>query len=247
MLQVVSRPSPNFNERVGAGLPDMLILHYTGMQTGEAAIARLTDPAARVSAHYTVDEDGTVHAHVEERFRAWHAGVSSWRGHTDINSRSVGIEIVNPGHEFGYRPFPAAQIAAVVELSQGILSRHRIPARNVVGHSDVAPARKEDPGELFPWALLAREGIGLLPSPSPVSTSCDALMPGQSGAAVSNLQRQLRSYGYGIEVSGVFDETTRLVVVAFQRHFRPRLLDGVADGETQGVLSALIESLDLRS
>jgi N-acetylmuramoyl-L-alanine amidase len=245
MLRVVSRPSPNFNERVGAGLPDMLILHYTGMQTGEAAIARLTDPVARVSAHYTVDEDGTVHAHVEERFRAWHAGVSSWRGHTDINSRSVGIEIVNPGHEFGYRPFPAAQIAAVVELSQGILSRHRIPARNVVGHSDVAPARKEDPGELFPWALLAREGIGLWPKPGLISE--DRLMPGQSGEAVACLQRELRAYGYGIDVSGVFDEATRLVVVAFQRHFRPRLLDGVGDGETLALLAALTEGLDVRS
>jgi N-acetylmuramoyl-L-alanine amidase len=244
MLRVVSRPSPNFNERVGEGVPDMLILHYTGMQTGEAAMARLTDPAARVSAHYTVDEDGTVHAHVDEQLRAWHAGVSSWRGHTDINSRSIGIEIVNPGHEFGYRPFPDVQIASVVELSQGILSRHRIPARNVVGHSDVAPARKEDPGELFPWALLAREGIGLWPVVRPVSG--DRLVPGMSGDLVMALQQDLACHGYGLDATGVYDEATRLVVVAFQRHFRPALLDGVADGETQSLLAGLLESLDVR-
>lgn len=243
MLRVVSRPSPNFNERVGEGVPDMLILHYTGMQTGEAAMARLTDPAARVSAHYTVEEDGTVFAHVDEQNRAWHAGVSSWRGHADINSRSIGIEIVNPGHEFGYRDFPDAQIAAVVDLSRGILSRHRIPARNVVGHSDVAPSRKEDPGELFPWALLARAGVGLWPAVRTVSG--DSLAQGHSGAAVSGLQRSLRAYGYGIEVSGVFDEATRLVVVAFQRHFRPSRLDGEADAETQALLAALIERLDV--
>lgn len=245
MLRIVSRPSPNSNERVGEGVPDMLILHYTGMQTGEAAMARLTDPAARVSAHYTVEEDGTVFAHVDERLRAWHAGVSSWRGHTDINSRSIGIEIVNPGHEFGYRPFPDVQIAAVVELSQGILSRHRIPARNVVGHSDVAPARKEDPGELFPWALLAREGIGLWPVAR--SVSGDRLVPGQSGDAVAGLQRRLQAYGYGIDVSGAFDEATRLVVVAFQRHFRPSRLDGEADAETLALLAALLERLDATS
>ena len=245
MLRIVSRPSPNFNERTGIGVPDMLILHYTGMQTGEAAMARLTDAAARVSAHYTVEEDGTVFSHVEEQKRAWHAGVSSWRGHTDINSRSIGIEIVNPGHEFGYRAFPAAQIVAVVELSRGILSRHRIPARNVVGHSDVAPARKEDPGELFPWQLLAREGIGLWPVLRPVSG--ENLLPGMSGEAVVRLQRDLQAFGYGLEETGVFDEATRLVVVAFQRHFRPSRLDGVADGETQALLEALLESLDVPS
>lgn len=243
MLRIVSRPSPNFNERVGEGVPDMLILHYTGMQTGEAAMARLTDPAARVSAHYTVEEDGTVFAHVDEQLRAWHAGVSSWRGHTDINSRSIGIEIVNPGHEFGYRAFPEAQIEAVIALSHGILSRHGIAARNVVGHSDVAPARKEDPGELFPWAHLAQQGIGLWPVPRPVTG--ETLAEGASGAAVAGLQRALHSYGYGLEVTGVFDAATRLVVVAFQRHFRPSRLDGVADGETQALLDALIERLDV--
>jgi N-acetylmuramoyl-L-alanine amidase len=245
MVRIVSRPSPNFNVRVGDGVPDILLMHYTGMQTGEAAMARLTDPAARVSAHYTVEEDGTVYAHVAEEMRAWHAGVSSWRGHTDINSRAIGIEIVNPGHEFGYRAFPGAQIEAVIALSQGILSRHRIAARNVIGHSDVAPARKEDPGELFPWARLAREGVGLWPATG--SFSGPGLLPGSSGAAVSALQRDLARFGYGVDVSGLFDEATRLVVVAFQRHFRPRLLDGVADGETRAVLAALIESLDARS
>ena len=150
MLRVVQRPSPNFNERVGVDGPDILLMHYTGMQSCEAAVQRLTDPAARVSSHYTIDEDGTVYVHVDESLRAWHAGVSHWRGETDINSRSIGIEIVNPGHEFGYRAFPHVQIDAVIELSKGILSRHRIPPRNVIAHSDIAPGRKEDPGELFP-------------------------------------------------------------------------------------------------
>ena len=147
-------PSPNHDDRGGAAI-DMLVLHYTGMKTAEAALERLCDPAAKVSAHYTIDEDGTVYAHVPEARRAWHAGVSFWAGATDINSRSIGIELVNPGHEFGYRDFPDAQIAALITLCHGILLRHPIPSARVLGHSDVAPARKEDPGELFPWERLA--------------------------------------------------------------------------------------------
>lgn len=239
MLRLVQRPSANFNDRIGEGVPDILIMHYTGMQSCEAAVQRLTDPAAKVSSHYTVDEDGTVYVHVDEAKRAWHAGVSHWRGETDINSRSIGIEIVNPGHEFGYRAFPGVQIDAVIELSQGILSRHRIPARNVIAHSDIAPGRKEDPGELFPWKRLAEEGIGVWVEVATVG-SVDRLSPGAKGEVVSRLQRDLISYGYGLEVTGMFDERTRDVVIAFQRHFRPAKFNGVADAQTRDLLRRLL-------
>ena len=238
MLRVVQRPSPNFNERVGVDGPDILLMHYTGMQSCEAAVQRLTDPAARVSSHYTIDEDGTVYVHVDESLRAWHAGVSHWRGETDINSRSIGIEIVNPGHEFGYRAFPDVQIDAVIELSKGILSRHRIPPRNVIAHSDIAPGRKEDPGELFPWKRLAGEGIGIWVDAQAVTG--ESLSPGDRGDAVCALQADLAAYGYGIDLTGDYDTRTRDVVIAFQRHFRPAQFDGVADAQTRDVLRQLL-------
>jgi N-acetylmuramoyl-L-alanine amidase len=238
MLRLVQRPSPNFNERVGVDGPDILLMHYTGMQSCEAAVQRLTDPAARVSSHYTIDEDGTVYVHVDESLRAWHAGVSHWRGATDINSRSIGIEIVNPGHEFGYRAFPGVQIDAVIELSKGILSRHGIPARNVIAHSDIAPGRKEDPGELFPWSRLAGEGIGVwVEVPAVIG---EALSPGDCGDAVRALQMDLAAYGYGIDPTGDYDGRTRDVVIAFQRHFRPAKFDGVADAQTRDLLRRLL-------
>src|SRR6201996_5388422 len=162
-MRRIERPSPNHDSRDGVPV-DMLVLHYTGMTTAQAALDRLCDPAAKVSSHYTIDEDGTVYAHVPEARRAWHAGVSAWAGATNINARSIGIELVNPGHEFGYVPFAEPQIAALIDLAQTILKRHPIPPHRVLGHSDVAPARKEDPGELFPWAQLAEFGIGLWPS-----------------------------------------------------------------------------------
>jgi len=238
MLRVVQRPSPNFNERVGVDGPDILLMHYTGMQSCEAAVQRLTDPAARVSSHYTIDEDGKVYVHVDESLRAWHAGVSHWRGETDINSRSIGIEIVNPGHEFGYRAFPDVQIDAVIELSKGILSRHRIPPRNVIAHSDIAPGRKEDPGELFPWKRLAGEGIGIWVDAQAVTG--ESLSPGDRGDAVCALQADLAAYGYGIDLTGDYDTRTRDVVIAFQRHFRPAQFDGVADAQTRDVLRQLL-------
>jgi len=158
-VDFIDTPSPNFDARA---LPvSMVVLHYTGMMDGASAIARLADPEAKVSAHYVVAEDGQVVRMVDEAHRAWHAGRSWWRGTSDINSASIGIEIVNPGHEFGYRPFPEAQIDAVIELLAGIMERHSITRGNVVGHSDVAPARKEDPGELFPWYRLARLRLAL--------------------------------------------------------------------------------------
>jgi N-acetylmuramoyl-L-alanine amidase len=241
-MKRIERASPNFNEREGVERPDILLLHYTGMRTCAEAVARLTDAAAKVSAHYTIDEDGTVYAHVPEHLRAWHAGVSSWRGAADINTRSVGIEIVNPGHEFGYRPFPDVQIETVIALGREILARHRIPPRNVIGHSDVAPGRKTDPGELFPWKRLAGAGLGIwveaeaLPEP--------LLAAGAEGATVAAFQQALARYGYGIEATGAFDERTVAVVEAFQRHFRQSRVDGVADGETQAILRALNEELD---
>jgi len=213
---MIHTPSPNFGPRpVGI---DMLVLHYTGMTSAAAALARLCDPAAEVSAHYLVDEDGTVHAMVAEEMRAWHAGRSWWRGETDVNSRSIGIELVNPGHEFGYRPFPPAQIAALVDLAQGILARHPIPPRNVVGHADVAPSRKQDPGELFPWATLAAAGIGLWPEPD---------------AATDDAVAMLEAYGYDTS-----DPTA--AITAFQRHFRPARVDGVVDGETVALLAGVL-------
>jgi N-acetylmuramoyl-L-alanine amidase len=208
------------------------------MQSCEAAVQRLTDPAARVSSHYTIDEDGTVYVHVDESLRAWHAGVSHWRGATDINSRSIGIEIVNPGHEFGYRAFPGVQIDAVIELSKGILSRHRIPPRNVIAHSDIAPGRKEDPGELFPWPRLAGEGIGLWVEAQAVSG--ESLSHGDLGDAVRALQADLAAFGYGIDPTGDYEARTRDVVIAFQRHFRPAMFDGVADAQTKDVLRRLL-------
>jgi N-acetylmuramoyl-L-alanine amidase len=165
--------------------------------------------------------------------------VSSWRGNTDINARSIGIELVNPGHEFGYRDFPGAQIAALIELSRGILERHPIPARNVVGHSDVAPSRKTDPGERFPWRTLAEAGIGLWPGPVKVPPTAVAFDPDNARGTIARAQRQLRAYGYGIEDTGILDAPTAEVLVAFQRRFRPGCIDGRLDGETTGLIAAI--------
>jgi len=211
--------SPNVNDRGGAAV-DMLVVHYTGMETGRAALERLCDPAAEVSAHYLIDEDGTVYALVDEAARAWHAGVALWRGESNINSRSVGIELVNPGHEFGYRDFTEEQYRALIPVCKGILSRHAIPARNVVGHSDVAPVRKTDPGELFEWQRLAGEGVGVWP---------DA-----SGAACDDADAARLLAGIGYDVS---DEAA--AVSAFQRHFRQARIDGIADEETRRAIAAV--------
>lgn len=217
-------PSPNWDERPAGAPIDMLILHYTGMQTAGAAVARLRDPASRVSSHYVVEEDGTIWQLVAEERRAFHAGISHWRGHEALNERSVGIEIVNPGHEWGYRPFPALQMAAVCELSLGIIARYKIPARNVVGHSDVAPDRKDDPGELFDWRGLARNGVGLWPEPGGLPVAEDQVEAG------------LRAIGYPIPDLAV---TLR----AFQRHWRPARVDGVADAGTRGRIADLLALL----
>ena len=216
----------------------MLVLHYTGMPTGAAALERLRDPAAKVSAHYLVEEDGRVFALVPEERGAWHAGVSSWQGESDVNGLSIGMEIVNPGHEFGYRDFPDMQIAAVIDLVGDIRSRWDIPDARIVGHSDVAPARKTDPGERFPWARLSAAGHGLWVEPT--AAPGPALSAGDDGVGVSLLQSALASFGYGVTPTGVFDDATVLTVQAFQRHFAPHRLDGVADGETRARLMALL-------
>ena len=219
-------PSPNWNERK---LPvSMVVLHYTGMQSAAEALERLCDPAAEVSAHYMIDEDGSVIRLVPEDKRAWHAGRSYWRGITDVNSASVGIEIVNPGHEFGYRPFTEAQMEALIPLLAGIMARHNIDPANVVGHSDVAPLRKMDPGELFDWELLARYGLAM-PTPKPRIR----LLHENAGAFFLSLER----FGYDVADG-------RAAVAAFQRRFRPRIIDGELDGEVGALLFELLLARD---
>ena len=223
-------PSPNHDERPPGTPVDVLLLHYTGMQSAAAAIDRLRDPAAHVSSHYVVEEDGLVWQLAPEERRAWHAGVSYWRGHTGLNDRSVGIEIVNPGHEWGYRPFPALQMAAVCELCLGVLRRHPIPPRNVIAHSDVAPDRKEDPGELFDWRGLAANGVGLWPGPSPHPGPLPQAGEGELLAALGLI-------GYRTDLP------VTILLRAFQRHWRPQPVDGVADPETCDRLSAMLACL----
>ena len=228
MSELIHRetPSPNWNERE---LPiTMVVLHYTGMQTGAEALERMCDAKAKVSAHYMIDEDGTVHRLVAEENRAWHAGRSYWRGVTDINSASVGIELVNPGHEWGYRPFPEVQMAALLPLLHAIVKRYKMPFANIVGHSDIAPARKEDPGELFDWELLASHKLALprprVQIPSPYQND---------GAFYLALER----FGYDIADG-------HAAVRAFQRRWRPEVIDGVVDGETSAILFALLLDRD---
>jgi N-acetylmuramoyl-L-alanine amidase len=236
-------PSPNHDERRQGRVPDLILLHYTGMQTGEAALQRVCATDSNVSAHYVVFENGRIVQCVPEGFRAWHAGVSFWAGETDINSSSIGIEIVNPGHEFGYPNFPLRQTAAVISICRSIITRHGpISADRILGHSDVAPARKQDPGEKFPWDLLSESGIGHWVRPAPLNIAGPTIGPGDSGDQVTRLQRVLRGYGYGIEETGSYDEATRGVVIAFQRHFRPARVDGVADASTILTLRALLET-----
>lgn len=230
-------PSPNNDERQ-AGI-DMVLLHYTGMESPGAALSRLCSAEARVSSHYFIDEDGGIFQLVPEDRRAWHAGVSSWFGVTDINSCSIGIEIVNPGHDFGYPDFPDVQIEAVTALCQDIIKRRNISAARVLAHSDVAPARKNDPGEKFPWAKLADAGVGLWVDPTEVIPGPE-LDPGDKGGAITMIQQMLKDFGYGIEATGTYDETTTHVVTAFQRHFRPARVDGIADHSTLETLKRML-------
>lgn len=227
-MKIENFPSPNFDDRGGVK-PSLIILHYTGMETGVQALDRLTDPASKVSAHYTIDEDGSVYIHVDEEKRAWHAGFSSWNGETDINAHSIGIEIVNPGHEWGYRPFTGAQMKTLVPLAREIMQRYDIEPESVLGHSDVAPSRKQDPGEYFPWKDLASQGIGVWPDASDEDTVKSAGI---------NIERALHDYGYDSRVK------LRDKLTAFQRHFVPEAFvngqAGEADTLTRTRLYALL-------
>jgi len=251
-LRFIDRPSPNFDPRGRA--VDLVVLHYTGMKDCQTALARLTDPAplarnfpgpwqgektapdaplGRVSAHYVVGEDGVVYRLVAEDQRAWHAGASSWNGEGDVNARAIGIEIVNGGHDYGLPDFPAAQIDAVIALVKDVLTRNQLDASRVVGHSDVAPDRKLDPGEKFPWKRLAEAGVSVWPA-APAQ-----IFELTSGEAMSKLQHQLAAFGYSVTPTGVADAATHNALAAFQRRFRPARIDGAPDGETSALLASL--------
>jgi N-acetylmuramoyl-L-alanine amidase len=234
-------PSPNFDARPEGTVIDTLVLHYTGMRSAEEALTRLCLPEAKVSAHYIIDEEGAVYQLVEDKYRAWHAGVSSWRGREGLNANSIGIELVNPGHEHGYRPFPAAQMQSVLALCARLCAYHPIEARNIIAHSDIAPARKEDPGELFDWSLLAAHNIGLwhgiiIPKILPEQT----LKIGDSGEQVVQMQSQLARYGYDTPQHGIFDRETAFVVIAFKRHFYPRNLEASWDELAERIIISLL-------
>jgi thiamine-phosphate pyrophosphorylase len=232
-------PSPNHGARLRP--ISSLVLHYTGMPTAESALALLCNPRSEVSAHYVVEEDGRVLQLVPESRRAWHAGISHWAGETDMNSASVGIEIVHPGHD-DPRPYPAVQIEATAALAKDICRRHAIPPERVLAHSDIAPGRKRDPGEFFPWDELARRGVGRVADES-IGAGATTISLGDAGAKVASLQRDLAAYGYGVEQTGVYDAQTVQAVEAFQRHFRPAKVDGRADGETRVALAHLVAAL----
>ena len=238
MARYLMTPSPNHGER-REGPVDMLILHYTGMETAKGAHDWLCDPKSQVSSHYFVYEDGAICQLVSEDRRAWHAGVGFWGGVSDINSRSIGIEIANPGHAGGYPDFPPAQMEAVMALCSDICARLSIPPKRVLAHSDVAPARKIDPGEKFDWAMLAANGVGHWVEPVRISGG-RFFQQGDAGQPVEALQAMLALYGYGIEVSGNYDLATEQVVSAFQRHFRQAKVDGIADLSTIETLHRLL-------
>ncbi|MGA3303783.1 MAG: N-acetylmuramoyl-L-alanine amidase [Methylovirgula sp.] len=234
-------PSPNHGARKDGRAPDAIILHYTGMESEDAALKRLCDPSAEVSCHYLIRENGGILQLVPESRRAWHAGASSWAGERDMNSSSIGIEIANGGHDFGLPTYPGEQIAALIALCRDILSRRKISAHRVLAHSDIAPLRKRDPGEHFPWEALATAGIG--PSVVPMPCGNDApLAAGARGEDVAALQRKLADYGYDIGVDGIYGKKTEAVVAAFQRHFRPERVDGKADLSTRATLRRMIET-----
>lgn len=233
-------PSPNIEPRKPGYRPDMLLLHYTGMHSCEKAIDWLARPESKVSCHYVVAEDGTITQMVAEDMRAWHAGQSYWKGETDINSSSIGIEIHNPGHAQGYPDFPDAQMHAVTRLSADIVARHRISKTRVLAHSDVAPNRKIDPGEKFDWKRLSETGIGYWIAPEPIDKCGWSLGPDSRSEKVAEAQHLLRTYGYGIDVTGTLDAATGFVLRAFQLHWRPGLIDGRLDSSTLATLRMLI-------
>ena len=232
------RVSPNFGERRGVTRPSIIVLHYTGMQTAASAEAWLCDPVSEVSSHYLVREDGAIVQMVRESDRAWHAGRGSWKGDTDVNSASIGIEIANPGHAFGYPDFGDVQIDAVIALCRDITERHRIRPESVLAHSDVAPGRKIDPGEQFPWRTLARHGVGRWIAPTPIRSQARPIT-----VTEAEIRTMLTAYGYGIDVRGAGQPSLTAVLDAFQRHFRQARVDGVADASTVSTLRRLLASV----
>lgn len=237
---MIEHPSPNWNSRPDGTVIDTVIIHYTGMQSGETALTRLCDETAEVSAHYLIEEDGRLFRLVAEEKRAWHAGVSHWRGMDNLNHNSIGIELVNPGHEFGYRAFPRKQINALIELLSGIHRRHNILPVNVIGHSDIAPDRKTDPGELFPWEQLYEAGFGIYSKLGGGDTKPIAQI-GDNVSVVEEMRSQLKCLGYNVTNSKTFDETCVHIVKAFQAHWRPSCVSGVYDLGTKNVLDDIIE------
>lgn len=232
--------SPNFGERKDGKSINCLVLHYTGMRSSTEACEWLCNDASEVSSHYLIDEAGGIVQMVGENMRAWHSGVSTWFAEDDLNSTSIGIEIHNLGHH-GYADFPLIQMLSVVVLCKDILHRHKIAPRMVLAHSDIAPGRKVDPGEKFDWRMLHQHGVGHWVEPEPISGGT-FLQMGDQGDGVMALQAMLKLYGYGIDVNGVFDQRTKIVVEAFQRHFRTALVDGIADQSTVGTLHKLLQS-----
>ncbi len=239
-------PTQNQDERPINAHISILVLHYTGMATAKAALHRMQDPTAKVSAHWCIDEDGRIYSLVPEKLRAWHAGLSYWRQKYLVNDISIGIELVNPGHENGYRPFPARQMKSLTGLAIEILSRYEIPAQNVVGHSDISPHRKKDPGELFDWRRLSESGIGLWPTHlNKLNDHFPALSKGSQGLSVKTLQEGLFNYGYGLNVDGIYGEESESVITAFQRHFRQGKVDGIADNATLAILQNLLYQIGI--
>lgn len=240
------RMSPSVEPRRNGLRPSILLLHYTGLESMAKAIEWLCLAGSGVSCHYGIDVDGRITQMVAEEGRAWHAGESLWAGESDINSASIGIEIHNPGHAHGYPDFAEAQMQAVEQLCRDIVARHDIRPERVLAHSDVAPVRKKDPGEKFPWARLAQAGIGHWVAPAPVIAADTGLGVGAAEPRIAAFQVALRRYGYGIDPTGVFDERTAFIVAAFQRHFRPERVDGRMDRSTVATLERLLAALPLQ-
>jgi N-acetylmuramoyl-L-alanine amidase len=238
-IGVRPHPSPNHNERKGKPI-DSIILHYTGMESADAALDLLCDPVHEVSCHYLVRADGHAFQLVPEARRAWHAGRGSWAGETDMNARSIGIEMDNPGHRVDHPRFEDAQIETVIALCKDIAARYEISARRILGHSDVAVPRKIDPGEAFPWDRLAAAGVGHWVPPAPLGIDGHSLQLHDTGLEVVELQQSLAGYGYDVSITGIYDLPTSVVVTAFQRHFRPAHLTGIADPSTRDTLARLV-------
>jgi N-acetylmuramoyl-L-alanine amidase len=233
-MRIIQRPSPSFGMRIEGVLVNLLILHYTGMKSASEALDRLCDQNFNVSAHYLIDESGRIFCLVDENNRAWHAGVAFWGGEKDINNLSIGVEIVNPGHEFGYTQFPHTQMIAVEALCKDIIKRYSIPAFRVLAHSDVAIGRKQDPGELFDWKRLAMNGVGIWPE----LTSIDGTF---EMGSITQCQINLKEIGYGLDVTGKFDQHTKSTIMAFQRHWLPHSLTGEFDVETAWRIKSILD------